>query len=264
MKLADNYVICHTVMGERLLHTQEVGSSSLSAPTISKGFERPIGRSNADRPPVFDPKTDNLGRDLAGEPPSAVTIQLTKGFVALIDAEDEARVRAFNWHANVKETGVYAQRFARKGENRYLHHFVMDRKPGEWYDHESGQTLDCTKLNLRRCSRDQNNQNRVVSSLSVTGYKGVEERESGFGAYIYVGKHRRRLGTFATPELAASRYNIEAILLYGEFARLNVVPPDLESLLALSEAINTSASSENPGQDQGGALDSVVLSSEGR
>lgn len=173
------------------------------------------------------------GSDAASLSADAITIRLTKGFVALIDAEDYERVSQFNWHANIKDGGVYAERTAPKGENRYLHHFVMDRKPGEWYDHKSGMTLDCTKRNLRRCTRAQNNQNRCVSGLSVSQYKGVDQRGDGYGSYIYIGKRRKRLGTFATPESAALRYNEEALLVYGKFAKLNVVPspPSVPSII---------------------------------
>ena len=56
------------------------------------------------------------------------------------------------------------------------------------------------------------------------GYRGVYIHNSGFGARIYHDDGVSHLGTFATPELAATAYNNAATERYGDKAKLNKIP----------------------------------------
>lgn len=92
-------------------------------------------------------------------------IVLTKGFVAVIDADDFRRVNRHSWYTHhSKGSGrKHGQPYARariKGKNVYLHRFIMEAPEGTHVDHRNHQTLDCRKSNLKVTSRDDNMNNR--------------------------------------------------------------------------------------------------------
>lgn len=88
---------------------------------------------------------------------------LSKGKIALVDAEDFERVAQFKWCASLDGRGAtyYAIRRTRAGErarwrsqNIRLHHFVFDVTPHELppdhiLEHENQNSLDCRRSNLR-------------------------------------------------------------------------------------------------------------------
>lgn len=151
--------------------------------------------------------------------PDPVSVELTKGYSALIDADDAEQVLHFKWCATVKSNGVYAVRSKCYGWPRYLHQFIMGCP---WIDHEDGDGLNCTRRNLRPCTSQQNGWNRRKKASSTQPYKGVEARGGVWSAYIYREGRRVRLGTFPTPELAASAHDAAAKKLHEEFAYLNL------------------------------------------
>lgn len=98
--------------------------------------------------------------------------------------------------------------------------------PNVFIDHKDHNTLNNCKSNLRRCSRAENNTNRVML-LNKTGpsFKGVHmgtgNYKHKFVAFISVGKKAIYLGTFNTDIEAARAYNEAAIKHHGEFAQIN-------------------------------------------
>lgn len=108
------------------------------------------------------------------------------------------------------------------GVQVYLHKLIMPHDGP--VDHINGDILDCRKINLRRTNNKKNCWNQKVSIDSTTGYKGVTLHTSGkYRARIMVHDIRFHIGMFTTAKEAAIAYNKEAILLYGEFAKLNTV-----------------------------------------
>lgn len=102
-----------------------------------------------------------------------VRIPLTKGFFALVDAEDAPRVLLHKWYASVESRGtkVYAVRRAKMGEPGYrgrktktkirMHRFVLGLLPlpGQddmVVDHINGDSLDNRQSNLRLVSQADN------------------------------------------------------------------------------------------------------------
>jgi hypothetical protein len=105
-----------------------------------------------------------------------------------------------------------------------MHRLVMNAPRGMEVDHINGDTLDNRKCNLRICSRSENLRNASLSGDSTSGFKGVWKKQTGrrqWVAAIYKEGKNRFLGSFASKEEAASRYDKEATRLYGNFARLN-------------------------------------------
>lgn len=173
-------------------------------------------------------------------PGEAIRVPLSRGMVALIDADDAERILAHKWHLKRKRTDkrVYAQRTVRLGSGRnapktavMLHREVMRAGPGEVIDHVNGDTLDNRKANLRRCTARQNVENIVESANQRRGrFKGVYQPKKTWRwcAAIAAGelrpnsrRKRLHLGSYDTAEQAAEAYDLAALQNYGEFAALN-------------------------------------------
>lgn len=80
-------------------------------------------------------------------------IELTKGFAAIIDAEDFRRVNRHKWyaHQSAGSKRKHGQPYARAcidGRKVYLHRFIMQAPEDMHVDHVNRQTLDCRKRNL--------------------------------------------------------------------------------------------------------------------
>ena len=112
-----------------------------------------------------------------------------------------------------------------------MHRLVM-RIVGErkMIDHVNGDKLDNRKENLRICTNQQNMCNRDKLVHKKEGarhsmYKGVR----GYGnngkwvARISVDGKAKHIGVYETEKEAALAYNMEAIKLQGQFAKLNVI-----------------------------------------
>lgn len=92
-------------------------------------------------------------------------IELTQGFVAIIDAEDFRKVNRYSWRVHrsagtKKKPGKPYARACIKGKQVYLHRFVMEAEPEVQVDHRNHQTLDCRKSNLKKCTAKENNHAR--------------------------------------------------------------------------------------------------------
>jgi len=148
------------------------------------------------------------------------SIELTKGHVAIVDAEDYERVSAFTWSANETLYTVYGQRVANK-KTIMLHRFIMNAIDGMDVAHLDGNGLNCQKHNMRVTTRSLNIANSP-RRVGVTGYRGVTVDGNRFVAKIRnpVGK-REHIGMFRTVEEAARAYDAKAREYHGEFAVVN-------------------------------------------
>lgn len=90
-------------------------------------------------------------------------------------------------------------------------------------DHKDGNTLNNTVSNLRYATRSQNNQNRFKSVNCLSKYKGVTFYKGAFVAQLKFNKKNRYLGRFKSEISAALAYNKEAIKVFGEFAKINII-----------------------------------------
>jgi hypothetical protein len=99
---------------------------------------------------------------------------------------------------------------------------VHGRAPTEEIDHVNRNGNDNRLLNLREATRAQNQANRSKHKRNTTGFKGVFLRSDGkaWCAYLTVGRKVHRLGSFPSPEQAASAYQEAARAHHREFASL--------------------------------------------
>lgn len=140
-----------------------------------------------------------------------ITVKLTRGYEALIDA-DELHLLENLWCVSHPETGrPYAVRRGKYGRLIYMHREVCQPRPrkDQDVDHINGNTLDNRKANLRPVSRSRNNLNRRTSH----GVSYVT-RTGKWYSYINVEGKRHHLGYFDTEEMALwARRNAEERLI---------------------------------------------------
>lgn len=169
------------------------------------------------------------------------TIQLTQGFVALVDDADFERVSAHKWCANRNRHTVYAYR---KDSRRtvYMHRFVCGViDPKVKVDHEDHNGLNCQRYNLRVATNAQNNMNQKKRSDGLSSkFKGVcwHKRYGKFQADIRLNGKSKFLGMFVSELDAALAYDAAAREHFGEFALCNFPPkkPCIASAPALVSA----------------------------
>lgn len=151
-----------------------------------------------------------------------VEIPLTRGYVALVDAEDAPRVSALSWHAKIERCGsVYAATTLPGGRYIRMHDYLVSAPKGKTVDHRNRDTLDNRRsTNLRVATHSQQAANR--RGWSSVGYKGVRRERSGrYTARIRVAGNLCHIGTFDKPEQAARAYDRAARESFGEFACTN-------------------------------------------
>jgi len=157
-------------------------------------------------------------------------IPLTKGFVALVDDEDYARVSQYKWCALTRNNydTVYAVRAVRIGgkcKTIMLHRLILNlprsRKPE--VDHKDNNGLNNQKQNLRICTYSENGANQRKTRGASSKYKGVhwDKGRSKWRSEINVAGCRISLGRFSSEEEAGEAYDKAAYRAFGSFAKLN-------------------------------------------
>jgi len=159
------------------------------------------------------------------------TIELSKGYKTIVDAEDYAKLSGYKWHASPQGRYIYAASTTKidgKRKNVRMHRVIMgvtDRKI--YVDHINHDTLDNRKCNLRPCTPQQNVMNGSIKPKrnGTIKYKGIFEQKKNkrWVATIMVESKVIWLGAFDTQKEAALAYDIAALEHHGEFARTNKI-----------------------------------------
>ena len=90
-------------------------------------------------------------------------------------------------------------------------------------DHINGDRLDNRKINLRICTRSQNNMNKGIQKNNNSGFKGVVFFKGKWMAHIQINNRNIYLGVFDNIKDAAQAYNEAAIRYHKRFAVLNKI-----------------------------------------
>lgn len=145
----------------------------------------------------------------------AKQIELTQGKFAIVDDEDYEYLNKFKWHWKSKN---YAAR-AESRKTVFMHREIMKPPADMLVDHIDGNGLNNQKSNLRVCNKSQNGMNRQNTSGRI--WKGVYPVGKKFVARIQIDGENKYIGTYKTEEAAARAYDINAIVLFGQFAKTN-------------------------------------------
>lgn len=152
-------------------------------------------------------------------------IPLTQGKYALVDDADHRRLNQFKWCVYRGGGTFYA---TRQSPMILMHREILGLKyhDGKYADHIDGNGLNNQRVNLRECTRQQNNHNSQSYLNASSKFKGVYRRKDGrksrkWRAAITCNRIKTDIGTFSNEIQAAKAYDEKAKELFGEFARLN-------------------------------------------
>lgn len=152
-------------------------------------------------------------------------ITLNNNKIVLVDDDDYEKLNYFKWAYS--KSGYALLRNG--GVNIWMHRYIMYLKDSSLVvDHINNNRLDNRKSNLRIATYENNSRNTTLSIKNSTGYRGVIRWRNKYKAQIQYGNKHYHLGIFSTKEGAALAYNKEAIKIFGEYAKLNVVDLALE------------------------------------
>ncbi len=149
-------------------------------------------------------------------------IPLTRGKVAIVDADDYPSLIRYKWHMIRNKRIFYASGKMNK-RNMPMHRFIMDPPKGMVVDHINHNGLDNRRSNLRVCTLAQNIRNSRPYKEKKGKYKGVTfiKASKRFRASIKYHGKRTVIGTFDDEIDAARAYDGKAKELFKEYAYLN-------------------------------------------
>jgi hypothetical protein len=157
-------------------------------------------------------------------------IELSRGYVAIVDEEDHEWLSEWKWCANSKKGNAYAFRTVGHGGKRigiYLHRLVLGIDGTEAVaDHINGDTLDNRRANLRVVNHWQNAVNAKMYANNTSGVKGVDfvKQRGQYRARIFRYHKQITVGYSGTLRGAAALRREAEKELYGEYVRATCGP----------------------------------------
>lgn len=142
--------------------------------------------------------------------------------IALIDAEDEARVKAYRWYPHTH--GYAISRVDRR--TAYMHRFILGAPSGSFIDHINGDKLDNRRANLRTATPSQNNQN-CQHCRAKTGILGVylcAKNGNPYRVAIWIKGRAIHIGYYPTLEEAAVVADKARREHYSHYVKMPLTP----------------------------------------
>lgn len=136
-------------------------------------------------------------------------ISLTKGYSVIVDDADYEYLSQWKWHYN----SGYAER-KENGKHIRMHRQLCS---GDIIDHIKGNTLDNRRENLRPATKSQN----AMNMQKLGKYKGVSKSGNTFRTQIWKDNRKVFSASTSNERWSAMIYDLNAPLLFGEYARLN-------------------------------------------
>jgi hypothetical protein len=155
-------------------------------------------------------------------------IELTQGKVALVDDCDYELLNEHKWSAAKSGKTFYAVRVDGKKTTIHMHRLIIGLVKGDGIkvDHKNHNGLDNQRENIRVCTNTENNRNQQTQGrVKSSQYKGVYKSANKWCAKIVVTRKNIHLGRFSCELEAAEAYDLNALKLFGEFAKLNFPKP---------------------------------------
>jgi hypothetical protein len=141
-------------------------------------------------------------------------------FITLIDLCDLKIVKMYNWFA-LSSGYVVCNK---NNKVVLLHRYIMNCHKTDFIDHINHNRSDNRRLNLRLCTRSENQRNMSkFTNRSSSKYKGVSwmKNREIWRARIFTNGKEEFLGCFTDEIRAAEAYDKRAKELFKEFANLN-------------------------------------------
>ena len=141
-----------------------------------------------------------------------------------IDKEDVERCEKLHWRLSRFKTKSDTGFYCASGDNgkvTLLHRYIMDTPNNMCVDHINGDTTDNRKINLRNCTKADNNKNLKLGYRNTSGHKGVYFRKNKNNkkwlAAIGVNGKLINLGLFEHKDDAIKARKRAEIKYFGEF-----------------------------------------------
>jgi hypothetical protein len=127
------------------------------------------------------------------------------------------------------------------GKNITMHRYLMNAPEGIPIDHKNQNGLDNRICNLRPITDSANSHNRKKKANSLSIYKGVypqkHNKSNPYLAKLIKDGKKYHLGYYNNELQAAYAYNLKAYELFGDFALLNEINIDEETINKWKEEI---------------------------
>lgn len=108
------------------------------------------------------------------------------------------------------------------GRQALLHRHITGVESSAVVDHFNHDTLDNRRVNLRVCTRSENQMHR--GPFAGRRFKCIEWRRGRWAVRVGANGRRYRGGSFVSEVEAAAAANLLIAKLHGPFAKLNVIP----------------------------------------
>ena len=139
----------------------------------------------------------------------------------LFDIEDFPLLGQYNYWALLhRKTDVRVVTSNPAGGTAYIHRELLRPPKNLVVDHINGNCLDNRRINLRICTRGDNNKNTSQRTGKLLP-KGITQRGDKFRVRISSERVLLNLGTFDTLEEAVQVYNKNAERYHGQYAKYN-------------------------------------------
>jgi len=150
-------------------------------------------------------------------------IPLSKGQFALVDEADFDWLNQWKWFYLNPGYAARSVRIGKKVIKILMHREITKAPKGMETDHINENKVDNRRINLRVCTKGQNNRNRGKLSTNTSGYKGVywhKYSKKWTASIAYNGK-KYFLGYFVDKKEAAKAYDKAALTMHKEYANIN-------------------------------------------
>ena len=134
---------------------------------------------------------------------------------------------------NFRDRYIFVGLLNKKGQKSFMvsrlvaMHFLENPENKPCVDHINNDKFNNDVKNLRWSTNSENNRNRTKTKSKTSSiYKGVnivfnKKNIPKYNAYIRIDKIKNHLGSFKTEEEAARKYDENAKIYFGEYAKCN-------------------------------------------